>query len=425
MSARPSPSKSSTAPNLLSYINNQRSPGKARPVTPAKRASVMNLLDFDLPPQPTPRSLPTITARELESLKSSYLSEISSLKASLSGREAEVESLKKAVGDAERRVGEALETVRDEKNAREHAEQEKQEWEKKGREVETVMKSLKEAFQDLEKEREELLQKLEDGDAKLKHATTAKDAAETKSLELAAKLANSSSISEAGSGAGDEAIESLVNQRVSLQLDERMEGLARELHAVYKKKHETKVATLKKTYEARSEKKTIELQQRLDTLTKQNEELQAKTNDPTLSTTNNYTEISEQKAQIANLLHQIDTLSQSQSELLHDLERERFEKGELVAAVDEMLALQADLTAAAATGQTPARASSVISGIEDFRKSISRPPQPAPALSAAKGESRIGRFGAPAPRLGYAAAGSNKSRMMSNIERMGGRSATE
>jgi len=356
------------------------------------------------------------------------LSEISSLKASLSGREAEVESLKKAVGDAERRVGEALETVRDEKNAREHAEQEKQEWEKKGREVESVMKSLKEAFQDLEKEREELLQKLEDGNDKLKHATTAKDATETKSLELAAKLANRSSASETGSSAGDEAIESLVSQRVSLQLDERMEGLARELHAVYKKKHETKVATLKKTYEARSEKKTVELQQRLDTLTKQNEELQAKTNDPTSSsatTTNNSAEMSEQKAQIANLLHQIETLSQSQSELLHELERERFEKGELVGAVDEMLALQADLTAAAATGQTPARASSVISGIEDFRKSISRPPPPVPALSAAKGESRIGRFGAPAPRSAYAAAGSNKSRMMSNIERMGGRSATE
>ena len=133
-SKRGSPTKSSTEPNLLSYINGQRmpSPSKGMPTTPGRR-NLLNLLDFDLPPQPTPRSIPTITIRELESLKSTYLSEISSLKASLSGREAEVESLKKAVGDAERRVGEALETMREEHSAREHAEKEKSEWEKKGK----------------------------------------------------------------------------------------------------------------------------------------------------------------------------------------------------------------------------------------------------------------------------------------------------
>ena len=48
--------------------------------------------------------MPSITPRELESLKSNFLSEISSLKASLSGKEAEVQSLKTAVGDAEKRV---------------------------------------------------------------------------------------------------------------------------------------------------------------------------------------------------------------------------------------------------------------------------------------------------------------------------------
>lgn len=70
--------------------------------------------DFEIPPAPTPRSIPTITPRELESLKSGFMSEISSLKATLSGKEAEVASLKKAVADAERRVGEALEEVRNE-----------------------------------------------------------------------------------------------------------------------------------------------------------------------------------------------------------------------------------------------------------------------------------------------------------------------
>ncbi|KAH0165326.1 hypothetical protein KCU82_g6711, partial [Aureobasidium melanogenum] len=114
--SRRSPQKSATEPNLLSYLNQQRSPNKgARMSTPAKSTSLLNLLDFELPPAPTPRSIPTITVRELESMKSQYQSQISSLKATLSGREAEVDSLKKAVGDAERRVGEALENLREEK----------------------------------------------------------------------------------------------------------------------------------------------------------------------------------------------------------------------------------------------------------------------------------------------------------------------
>ncbi|MCV5163677.1 hypothetical protein OFB65_25305, partial [Escherichia coli] len=75
--------------------------------TPQRPGSnLSNILDFDIPPMPTPRSVPTITPRELETLKSGFLSEISSLKASLSGKEAEVTSLKTAVSDAEKRVGE-------------------------------------------------------------------------------------------------------------------------------------------------------------------------------------------------------------------------------------------------------------------------------------------------------------------------------
>ena len=87
------------------------------------------------------------------------------------------------------------------------------------------------------------------------------------------------------------------------------------------------------------------------------------------------------------------------------------EKGELVAAVDEMLLLQSS-----------APDSNTAAVIEDFRRSISRPAppphgsipafreQPAPAPV----QSRIGR-GMPRPS-GIA----SKSKMMSNIERMGG-----
>ena len=89
---------------------------------------MLNLLDFELPPPPTPRSLPTVTIRELESVKSQFQSQVSSLTASLSGKEAEIDALSKAIADAERRVGEAQETVRDERSAREYAETQMVDW---------------------------------------------------------------------------------------------------------------------------------------------------------------------------------------------------------------------------------------------------------------------------------------------------------
>lgn len=402
-----SPSKSTTEPNLLSYINNQRmpSPSKGSMATPSNRKNLMNLLDFDLPPQPTPRSIPTITVRELESLKSQYLSEISSLKASLSGREAEVDSLKKAVNDAERRVGKSQEELRDERNAREHAEKEKDAWAKKGQEVESVLQSVREEFVSTDKEREELLQKLEE-------SNRLREDAEMKMVEANTKVSVAQSevgVSMHQTQQGPALSETIITQRVNEQLDEKMESLARELHTVYKKKHESKVATLKKTYETRSEKKCAELQQKIDDMSKQVEELQSG-GDATFSgelpsrlpsadqdvqcqsLEAHSVELEGHKARLAGLVEEIKSMQQTQTQLMHDLECERVEKGELVAAVDEMLALQSE-----AVGP---------SVIEDFRKSISRPPS----------VNRAGGFPAPKPS---GIAGPNKSRIMSNIERMG------
>lgn len=401
-----SPVKSSTEPNLLSHLRNQRmpSPTKNGAATPNNRKTLLNLLDFDLPPQPTPRSIPSITVRELESLKSQYLSEISSLKASLSGREAEVESLKNAVNDAERRVGEAQESFRDERNAREHAEREKDAWEKKGHEVEAVLKSVREEFESSDREKEDLLQKLEE-------STRSREDAEMKLTEALSRPAVSEKEGSAGVEATGQACqlsEAVITQRVNEQLDEKMENLARELHAVYKKKHEGKVQTLKKTYEARAEKKCHELQQKIDDVSKQLEDLQA-SKDATFSgelpsslRTSDQTEqrqrleaqsaeLEEHKARLAGLAEEMKSMQRTQAQLLQDLERERVEKGELVAAVDEMLVLQSE-------------AGPALSVVKDFRKSISRPPPAvrSSGIAAPKGSSNPG-----------------KSRMMSNIERMG------
>ncbi|PPJ54523.1 hypothetical protein CBER1_02535 [Cercospora berteroae] len=407
-----SPAKSSTQPDLLKFMNSQRSPHKTTRqsyATPAKQSSIMNLLDFELPPAPTPRSVPTITVRELESLKSSYLSQISSLKATLSGREAEVESLKRAVGDAERRVGEAQERLREEKNRREDAEEQKAGWEKRGQEVEYLLKDVKEEVMKSEAEKEELARKVEEYERRIEDSEARAVKAEERYADALA--------ARAAAGEGGEidpsAVEERVQRLVSAQIDSKIEAVSRELHAVYKEKHERKVATLKKSYEARGEKKCAELQARLHQLEKQNEDLLA-AKDATFSgpvagdmTFSGEAEaelkaqIEEQRAQFARLEAEMLTSRQHQEQLERELAQERIEKGDLVAAVDEMLLLQSE--------QGPAQGA--MSVVEDFRKSISRPASAMSSGLRAPG-SKIGGVGRPA-------SGIAKGGMMSRIEKMG------
>lgn len=408
------PAKSAD-PGLLQYLNNQRSPVKLSRqglATPSKRNSIMNLLDFELPPAPTPRSIPTITVRELESLKSSYLSQISSLKATLSGREAETESLKRAIGDAERRAGEAQEHLREEKCRREQAEEEKAVWEQRGQEVENLLKSVKEEVLKSELEKDDLIQKLEE------YERRAEDA-EARLVKAEERLVDAMSARTDSADGDEKSVDERVQALVTAQIDAKIEAVSRELHTVYKEKHERKVATLKKSYEARSEKKCAELQSRLDDLEKQNEELQA-AKDATFSgplpdVTNASAEaelratIEEQKAHLARLENEIETSKQQQDALTQELKQERIEKGDLVAAVDEMLALQSE--------QGPPQAAMTV--VEDFRKSIRQPSGlRAPSGLVAPSESRIGK--APGGSLSRSVSGGlGKSKMLANIERMG------
>ena len=436
-----SPMKFQSQPNLLSFISNQRSPAKANgmPSTPAERQSILNLLDFELPPAPTPRSIPTVTARELESLKSQYLSEISSLKATLSGKCAEVDSLKNAVNDAERRVGQAQEELREECSAKEHAERERTVWEKKGKEVEDILQAIRKEVMNNEKEMEQLESRLQDSERRAEDAEAREADAKMAAAEAERKAANlAAATAAANSNAGPEEAASadLIAKQVQKELDEKIGGISSELHAVYKKKHETKVATLKKSYEARAEKKCAELQKRIGELSKQNEELQL-SKDATFSGVlpkdipnassrqadlklleQQKVEIEQQRAKLVGMVTELESVKGQQAHLLHELEIERAEKGELVAAAEEMLGLQHDY---ASTG------AGVGAGVDDFRKSISRcsglrPPTASSSTSSSL-ESRIGRVGGSgsncATGLARPMAGL-KSKMMSNIERMGG-----
>lgn len=416
---RNSPQKARNDPNLLAYLNKQRSPAKTLPVpaTPSRNNNLLDLLDFELPPAPTPRSIPSITVREMESMKSSYQSQVSQLTASLSGKEATIQSLTKAVADAERRVGEAQEELREEQSAREHAEHERAEWEKKGVEVEAVLRSIKKEIMDSETEREELLRKVEAAERRAEEAEARAADAQAKILETESKLVDQS-VMISSEGQKEATSSMFTAEQVQKQIDEKVETLCRELHLVYKKKHETKVSALKKSYEAKGEKKLAELQRKVAEMQKAYEELQAQ-KDSTFSGVlpgdlptsaqaadlkrmeeqkkqleEHKAEIERQKASIAGLAEEMRAIRDQNAELAEELERERVEKGELVAAAEQMLSLQQDFAA------------SQPEAVEDFRKSVSKP-----SGLRAPGESRIGRFGAPA---------AGKSRMLSNIERMGG-----
>lgn len=404
------------------------------------QSNLANLLDFDIPPPPTPRSVPTITARELESLKSGYLSQISSLKATLSGKTAEVSSLKEAVGDAERRVGEAMEIIREERGARESLQEDKDSWEKRGKEMENVLRSVKEEILREEREKDRLAHKLEESERK-------REEAETRTAEIESQMAGMRAVSSSASQS--DMGNSQASGSTSKEVEAAVEKVARELHGLYKSKHETKVTALKKSYEARWEKRVRELESKLDEVSKENEELRVGRDAtmsgvvPRLPTSESsdakqqqdraeeIQRSEEQKAKLLGLSEEVASIKRDNTQLLREIEKERVEKGELVAAVEEMLVI----SAAAQAGDQVAS-----SGLENLRGSISRASGlrrpdyasalPGPNLSASfgsSGESRIGRMnstgssGKTHSRSGSATSGltAPRSGIMSNIERMG------
>ena len=374
-------------------------------------------------PAPTPRSLPTITVRELESLKSGYLSQISSLKASLSGREAEVNSLKEAVGDAERRVGEAQEAVRGFRVTKEALEADRADWERRGKEMETVMRNVREEIISRGREKDELAEKMEESERKREEAET--KAAEAESRAAGMKAGSDSHSDQTSSSNGEVGV--------------AVEKVARELHALYKSKHETKVGALKRSYEARWEKRVKELERKVEEVNKENEELKvgrdatlsgvvpsmlnaAETEERRKEAVEMAQKAEEDKARIQGLMEEVSHIRRDNETLMGELEKERVEKGDLVAAVEEMLSMSA--AANSNDGNTS-------SGLENLRGSISRASglkAPGFSSSIGAGESRIGRtdtIGGPAQSKsrsgsGSAGAGSNiRSGMMSNIARMG------
>ncbi|KAI1084935.1 hypothetical protein F5B20DRAFT_520317 [Whalleya microplaca] len=336
-------------PNRNGRLSPSKTMGNLTAATPQRHQS--NLLDFDIPPLPTPRSIPTITPRELESLKSNFLSEISSLKASLSGKEAEVLSLKTAVGDAEKRVGECMEELREIRTLKDTLTDERDNWEKRGREMETVLRKAKEEIVMGQREQEELESKLDESEKRREAAEIMAQEAESKMAGMRAGKATSDSASDGGNNKSPEKAKSPGSREVEIAV----ERVARELHALYKSKHETKVAALKKSYENRWEKKVRELESSVADLVEENEKLKLGRDatitkvDPNQSVVDeerkaqavkDSTQIKELNAEIEKLEAVVKSVKVDNNELRHLLEKERVEKGELVSLAEEMMSMQ-------------------------------------------------------------------------------------
>ena len=415
-------------------------------ITPSVNRRMSNLLDFDIPPAPTPRSMPSITPRELETLKSNFLSEISSLKASLSGKEAEVQSLKTAVGDAEKRVGDSMEQLREERNLREQLAAEQEGWEKRGKEMEAVLRNVKDEIVHGERERDDLEGRLEETERKREAAEMMAQEAESKMAAMrAGKISPAPETSESKPG------ECSCGGR---GVDIAIERVSRELHTLYKDKHEKKVGALKKSYERRWEKKIAELEGKIEELSKENEELRR---DQTLTKVEPKVSMEatedvekqaardakakELEAELKGLSEVVKSVKKDNAELRELLDEERVEKGKLVQAVDEMIPLVAafddmlaEMNAAPAEKSVNVvHAQNQSFAIENLRGSISRASglrAPTSISSIAPGESRIGRggFGVPSSS-GRDRSGSQDKRpgsglgyrngLMNSIEKMG------
>jgi hypothetical protein len=237
-----------------------------------------------------------------------------------------------------------------------------------------------------------------------------------------------------------------------------VEKVSRELHTLYKEKHETKVSALKKSYERRWEKKIKELESQVEDLSRENEEVRlgrdttitkVEPKNPTETTEDLETQAArdartkELEDELKGLTEVVKSVKHDNAELRKLLDEERVEKGKLVQAVDEMIPLVAafdemlaDMDSAPAIDNPP-QAQSQPTTVENLRGSISRASglrAPTSTSSIAPGESRIGRggFGAPAgsshersrsgSSQGMARPGSGlgyRSGIMSSIEKMG------
>lgn len=294
-------------------------------------------------------------------------------------------------------------------------EAEKDTWMRRQHDLEQILHNVKEEFMHSERERKVLEGRLNESEQRREAAERMAQEAESK---MAAMRAAGGSWRHSGSGPKSPTPPS------SREIEIAVEKVARELHTLYKEKHETKVTALKKSYEAKWDRKCKELEHKVDELIREKDELlighDANMSDvvPRMQDMEMMEELRSQaarhaqnakelEARLEGLLQEVQSIKNDNATIRQELEQERIEKGELVAACDELLALQE-------TNQTPApKAAPTANGDAGFRQSVSRASGlRAPNFSSQPskswyGESRIGR--APASSTDKSRSGSSQS----------------
>lgn len=447
---------------------------KPAPLTPAAHRQSgyststglgMDLLDIDLEPMATPRSIPTVTPRELETLRSELQSRISGLEATLSGKEAEVMALKRSITDAEVRAGKISEELRTERGSREEMELAKDDLERRSREMEEVLREVKQNIFLEEREKEKLRRQGEEADRRAEEQ-------EIRILELQASLdtLRSDRIKNSPSPEkGHEPGTPGMGGDIDFAVKDATEKVARELHTLYKSKHERKVSDLKVSYEKRWIKQVEQL--RSDLKASQDEVVKLQTErEATMSGVipgqsealsrmegqieelrrwNEETTAGKKmaEAEAAGLRSQVDSLSNETQMLRKEIEQERIEKGELVAQVDVFLTMSAQAEEqrlaqqqappvsppqsedgsgrprSAAAYASPHKSRNSVSGVNDLRAGGSSRARPMSMLQ----KPTAGKYsGIPAPGSGLKMAGSKLNGyggrgngIMDGITRMG------
>ena len=222
-------------------------------------------------------------------------------------------------------------------------------------------------------EREQLLMRLAEAERRTEDAENRSSELETKVIEAESKNVDMTTFINSDE---DENKKIYSEMECQAAIAEKVNEVARDLHTAYKAKHEKKIKALKDNYQKKADERCKELRVQIIRLEQQVEEVEKKRDNtfskimpgdmgpttgdkcekcgkyantrPSMSASNTEdvqkleaqrAEIESLKAKLAGLQSELQSLRTSHDTLVKDLEAERIEKGELVAAAEQMLAM--------------------------------------------------------------------------------------
>jgi len=279
------------------------------------------------------------------------------------GKDAEITSLKKSISETERRsanntveLRQCREEIEDmsarsgvlESKLQEAAKiltEARDEIEDRGRQIERFKDDYDSAQEELEYNRKQL------GEAQQQLVDSKRELAATKQ-DLIVEQQKKSTPTKSSSGSTID-VEAAVSKAVAAanatkeaDITAAVEKVAKELHSLYKSKHEQKVSALKSSYASRWEKRVKELEARNMELSSSNNNLTSElrriedAKDESLSGPIISSEDFENlKADLASRDRELKKTQEQIKKLNQEIELERQEKGELVAVVDEFMAM--------------------------------------------------------------------------------------